>query len=88
MSADDLKSYIGEIHMSTRYLSKVPKKVPAGRRIVHNHVRPKDFTPDYPIGLNGFRAWSQATSDRKTPLVPCDCEWAPHLGRHYRVKLP
>jgi hypothetical protein len=34
----------------------VPKKVAAGRVLVHNHMKHKETTPN---GVNGFRAWTQ-----------------------------
>lgn len=50
-----------------------------GMVVVHNHIR---HTADMPLGLNGFRAWQQARTDR---LVECDCGW---WGiEHYRVRL-
>jgi len=39
---------------SIRYLSGMPKSVPPGRIVVHNHVRPPGF-PNVPLGFNGFR---------------------------------
>ena len=60
------------------YLSTVPRQVPEGRIVVHNHVRPAKQ-----LGDRGFRAWTEAAD---TPLrVPCPCGWAPHLAKHYRV---
>lgn len=65
-----------------RYVSRVPKQVPAGQVVVHNHV--KWPGPGTPIGLNGFRAWTQQP-DETGPLEPCNCGWAPELTGHYRV---
>jgi hypothetical protein len=57
----------------------IPKSVPAGRVLVHNHIR---HAPDTPVGTNGFRAWTQnLTSD----LVECTCGWAARVPGHYRV---
>ena len=63
-----------------RYLRRVPKVVPAGRIVVHNHVRPMPV-----LGENGFRAWTEpeGTPDR----VVCVCSWASHLDEHDRVDL-
>jgi hypothetical protein len=61
------------------YLFSMPKAVPAGHLLVHNHVRPSRR-----IGLNGFRIWL-ATQVDAPPLVLCDCDWAPELGPHFRV---
>jgi hypothetical protein len=68
-----------------RYFSRVPKVVPAGRIVVHNHIR---HTADTPPGANGFRAWTtpEPNLTRDYAVVPCGCDWATHLGTHYRVK--
>ena len=58
------------------------QRPPAGRVLVHNHVR---HTPAFVCGQNGFRAWTQVKTRR---LVRCACGWAPEAGTHYRVKLP
>jgi hypothetical protein len=60
-----------------RYLAGVPKQVPSGRVVVHNHVRPARR-----LGERGFRAWTQLPDES---LVVCDCGWALHLTEHYRV---
>ena len=60
------------------YPAKMPDRLPAGRIIVHNHVRP----PAQHQGQRGFRFWIAEPDDR---YVPCFCGWAPHLGKHYRV---
>jgi hypothetical protein len=65
----------------TRYLSNLPRKVPDGKVLVHNHVQPAER-----IGLNGFRIWTQIMTD-DPKLVACDCGWAPELGIHYRAYL-
>jgi hypothetical protein len=66
-----------------RYVRQVPRTVPPGRIVVHNHVRPPGF-PNIPLGFNGFRAW---TEPEGTPeRVRCECEWPPHLPEHYRVE--
>jgi hypothetical protein len=63
-------------------IGRLPKAVPTGRYLVHNHVRPIRV-----LGMRGFRAWLQ--TDLKNDwgsLEPCTCGWAPELGQHYRVK--
>jgi hypothetical protein len=61
------------------YLQRLPAAVPAGRVLVHNQV--------YPVarrnGTRGSRHWLQLPADN---LEVCDCEWAPELGDHYRIK--
>ena len=61
---------------------KLPRSVPEGRVLVHNHVR---HEPDTPTGVNGFRAWTVPVDWQAVPLVECDCGWAPLAGAHYRV---
>jgi hypothetical protein len=55
-----------------------PRTVPKGRVIVHNHTQ---HTIDMPVGVNGFRAWSQLKTE---DVVPCKCGWAGLP--HYRIK--
>lgn len=37
-----------------RYFVAVPKRITAGRVLVHNHI-----IPQAELGANGFRAWTQ-----------------------------
>jgi hypothetical protein len=62
-----------------KYLFHMPRKIPEGKVVVHNRVKPAS-----PIGTNGFRIWLQSPSDDPM-LVVCNCGWAPHLKSHYRV---
>jgi hypothetical protein len=63
---------------------------PAGRVLVHNHVRPVDAAgkrvppDDLFQGRDGFRGWTQIKTRR---LVRCSCGWAPRVTVHYRVNL-
>ena len=59
------------------YLALLPKAVPRGQFLVHNHVRPARR-----LSRGGFRAWIQPTVER---LEVCDCGWGPEIGPHYRV---
>jgi hypothetical protein len=60
------------------YLSKLPKRVPAGRVLIHNHVKPTRR-----LGSRGFRAWLAAED---TPgIEACDCGWCPEFERHFRA---
>jgi hypothetical protein len=65
------------------YLAAPPKpgEIPAGQVMVHNSVR-----PTRKLGPRGFRAWLRAPSGLPA-IEPCDCDWAPELGTHYRVRL-
>ncbi len=62
-----------------KYLRSMPKYVPAGKVVVHNHVRPQRG-----LGMDGFRAWLQSPDPAR--LVECDCKWAPELSQHFRVR--
>jgi hypothetical protein len=66
-----------EAATTKEYFARIPKQVPWGRIIVHNHIQPQA-----PLRRNGFRAWSDLPEPK---YVECYCGWAPHLGRHYRV---
>src|SRR5262245_57480673 len=56
----------------------VPRTIPPGRVLMHNHVQ---HTVDMSCGLNGFRCWT----DDKPPrgFVRCKCGYAGLP--HYRV---
>ena len=78
------EAYAKSVH--TRYLAGIPRKpIPDGQCVVHNHVRPVGF-PDVRSGQNGFRFWCQDVDLERLEL--CECDWAPGLERHYRVKRP
>lgn len=68
----------------------LPRVIPAGRIVVHNHVRPVGF-PDVPLGWMGFRAWTDvptgqiARHGEPYRVIVCRCDWAPHLPEHYRI---
>lgn len=66
---------------TVEYLTRLPTQVPPARILVHNHVRPTRR-----LGSRGFRAWLSAPDDATTE--PCDCDFAPELGPHYRVAGP
>ena len=59
----------------------VPKKIPVGRVLAHNHVRHEKTTPN---GVSGFRAWTQLPDAEE--LQACDCGWSglPHHRVHRR----
>jgi hypothetical protein len=59
------------------YVFDMPEAVPAGKVLVHNHVR-----PTVRLGFAGFRAWLDDPDDG---YEVCTCGWAPHLV-HYRVR--
>jgi len=64
------------------YLSRLPKTIPPGWRLVHNHVT-RGITPHRRIGMFGFRVWLAGPGT--SGLVPCVCGWEPNMGPHYRV---
>ncbi len=53
-----------------RYTSQVPRKLPKGRVLVHNHIA---HTKDMPSGVKGFRFWTQKAEPER--LVLCKCGW-------------
>jgi hypothetical protein len=59
------------------YVFNLPKAVPVGKVLVHNHVRPTSQ-----LGFAGFRAWLDDPEDK---YEICHCGWAPKLSEHYRV---
>ena len=77
----DITLRIKEVDM--RYINSIPRKLPEGRVLVHNRVRPAR-----PLGTGGFRAWTQIKDDT---IEPCRCNFAGHpnakLHKHYKVKL-
>jgi hypothetical protein len=63
------------------YPTKLPKSVPQGKVLVHNHVH----RPTRTQGVRGSRYWLQPPADN---LIVCTCAFAPELGTHYRVARP
>ena len=59
-------------------IGTLPRTIPTGKVLVHNHIR---HEADTTAGMNGFRAWTQAPSK---DLKRCDCGWAGLP--HYRPK--
>jgi hypothetical protein len=69
------------IDIRMHYATKIPRKLPPGRVLVHNQVAPQRV-----LARDGFRAWTQDLTD---DLQLCDCHWAGvdlHGLPHYRVK--
>jgi hypothetical protein len=60
------------------YLPWIPRTVPPGQVLVHNHIRPARRQ-----ATRGFRYWLQPLDEH---VEPCECGWAPELPEHYRVK--
>jgi hypothetical protein len=61
--------------------SGVPKRVPAGRVLAHNHVQ---HTIDQADGVRGFRCWTWPKDKVPRNFKPCKCGWAGLP--HYRAK--
>jgi hypothetical protein len=61
------------------YPAAIPDRLPPGSIIVHNHVKPAQRQ-----GTRGFQFWIAKLGDDDR-YVACKCDWAPHLGKHYRV---
>ena len=64
------------------YVEVLPRAVPAGTYLVHNHLQPQK-----PLGRNGFRAWLAIKAD---DLVACRCNFGGCKNSklhevHYRV---
>lgn len=55
-----------------------PQTVPAGKVLVHNHIR---CSPKQRSGVKGFRAYFLPPRKR---FVPCGCGWAPDIKKHFR----
>lgn len=72
---------MAEKRLQLRYLYRMPKTVPAGLVVVHNHIQPTRL-----IGLRGFRIWLSRRGSKR--LEVCNCTWAPELKRHFRVVRP
>jgi hypothetical protein len=75
-------------HPHFRYLHRIPMKAPKEFIIVHSYLTAKLQLgePGYPrwrvLHQGGFRIWA----DEPHPdYVACNCGWAPHLEKHYRV---
>ena len=70
----------GRSKMTWEYISVIPKEVPEGRVLMHNHVRPTTR-----LGSTGFRAWL----DDHVPdnFARCDCNWAPGLVHYARADV-
>jgi hypothetical protein len=64
------------------YCEQLPRELPAGRYLVHNHIKPVSR-----LGRNGFRAWTQKWNDN---LVECRCDFGgcknDKLHKHYRIR--
>jgi hypothetical protein len=58
---------------------KVPRKVPAGRVLAHNHIK---HTTIMGHGVNGFRCWSWPKGQVPRDFKECRCGWSglPHVA--------
>lgn len=65
-----------------RYLigASVPREVPEGRVLAHNHIRHTTRTGN---GVRGFRCWTWPAGKQPDHFAPCRCGWAglPHYAR-------
>ena len=68
----------------------IPRKIPTGRVLAHNHVR---HAVDMTQGVNGFRWWTWEKGKQPRHFLRCDCGWAglPHFahrdhGKHYKCE--
>ena len=60
-----------------RYVSHVPKTIPAGKILCHGGMIPE--TPDQKPAVNGFRPWLDDDTQSEK-YGPCNCGWSglPH----------
>jgi hypothetical protein len=49
---------VAKLGSELHYIKRIPRVLPVGEVLVHNRV-----VPQRPLGLNGFRAWTQKPSD-------------------------
>src|SRR4029077_9904749 len=64
-----------------RYVGRfVPRKIPSGRVLAHNHVA---HAIDTPPGERGFRAWTWPEGEVPPHFKPCACGWSglSHVAR-------
>jgi hypothetical protein len=69
-----------------RYFNKpggIPRTIPAGRVLAHNHVR---HTKDMGHGINGFRCWTWPQDKVPRNFKRCGCGWSGLP--HYAADLP
>jgi hypothetical protein len=67
-----------------RYFNKplrVPRSIPAGRILAHNHVQ---HTVDMGYGVNGFRCWTWPKDKVPRNFKRCKCGWSGLP--HYRLR--
>lgn len=65
--------------------STVPKAVPEGRILAHNHIM---HTARTRHGVRGFRCWVWAPEDIPEHFAPCPCGWSglPHYARKDHIE--
>ena len=63
----------------------VPRSIPAGRVLAHNHVQ---HTSGMGCGINGFRAWTWPEDKVPRHFIKCPCGWSglPHVAARDFVK--
>jgi hypothetical protein len=66
-----------------RYLSRIPKKIRPGRVIEHNPIA---HGPNWPPGVNGFRAWTASKPHDEFVLCPCGWSGLEHYAREEFVE--
>jgi hypothetical protein len=82
----DIRNRLRDIRKvyKTRYLSVgLPRSVPEGRVLMHNHII---HGPNWPTGPNGFLAWTAIMPYEG--FVRCPCGWAglPHYAMRGHVQ--
>jgi hypothetical protein len=68
-----------------RYGRGVPRTIPEGRVLAHNHVAHGD---NWPCGPNGFRWWTWPKENKPRWFVRCSCGWMdlPHFAYREHAK--
>jgi hypothetical protein len=66
-------------------IGEVPKSIPKGRVLIHNHVARDVSTPS---GEGGFLAWTEPHAP--SGFIKCRCGWSglPHYARGALWKTP
>jgi hypothetical protein len=66
------------------YLEIIPKEIPAGKILAHNHI---PHSPTTWIGTNGFRAWFADNPPDGFELCPCGWSGLQHFAAADHVEI-
>jgi hypothetical protein len=67
-----------------RISASMPRTIPKGRVLAHNHIMHTAWMPN---GLNGFPCWTMPEDNIHKSFVPCPCGWSglPHYAHRDHV---